>query len=49
MNHNPSVFTINDNYYTPREAWEDISHLIPANKIIYYTKVLLVPVQVVCT
>ena len=35
MNHNPSVFTINDNYYTPREAWEDISHLIPANKIIY--------------
>ena len=35
MNHNPSVFTINDNYYTPREAWEDISHLIPANKIVY--------------
>ena len=35
MNHTPSGFTTNDNYYTPREAWEDISHLIPPNKIIY--------------
>ena len=35
MNHKRSCFTINDNYNTPREAFEDIAHLIPQDKKIY--------------
>ena len=35
MNHTPSSFTLNDNYFTPRQAFEDIAHLIPTNKTVY--------------
>ena len=28
-------FKINDQYYTPKSAWEQISHLIPADKIVW--------------
>ena len=35
MNHTPSGFTINDDYFTPRQAFEDIAHLIPTNKTVY--------------
>lgn len=29
------IFGINDEYYTPKSAWENISHLIPKNKVIW--------------
>ena len=28
-------FEINDQFYTPKSAWEQISHLIPADKIVW--------------
>ena len=35
MNHTPSSFTLNDNYYTPRQAFEDIIDFVPSNKTVY--------------
>jgi len=28
-------FAINDQYYTPKSAWQQISHLIPTDKVIW--------------
>tara|TARA_R110001632_G_C11353766_1_gene418656 strand:- start:2560 stop:3093 length:534 start_codon:yes stop_codon:yes gene_type:complete len=30
-----SKFEVNDQYYTPKSAWEQINHLIPKDKIIW--------------
>ena len=35
MNHTPSCFTINDDYFTPRQAFEDIIDFVPSNITIY--------------
>jgi hypothetical protein len=32
---NPKTFVSNDNYMTPKYAWENIKHLIPKDKIIW--------------
>ena len=35
MNHTHSAFTLNDDYYTPRQAFEDIIDFVPSKKIVY--------------
>jgi len=34
-NFNPKTFLKHDDYMTPKYAWENIKHLIPADKIIW--------------